>query len=682
MGQAASALQVLELVARHMLASAGTDTPHDERVALYRAGTCLYLRLVALHLARQAGRIPEQTFTPQEPYDPTAARASIASDLQQMVRLLPDERVDRPGSAQNPREHPSLVRLGGGARGGDAPLDRRFQDVVLHDPSLFHTMSDAALEATNTNFSAGATLSRAYESLLTYAPSDDPGFTLQRSLDQAKRQGSFYTRPALARAVVESALLPIRDRFSTDAGPVRLLDPAMGTGVFLLEAVQALVRAGVGTATQVAEACLFGYDVDPLAVEVAVLSLWIETGARRAILARRLRQCDAVRDPSQVDAARFDVVVGNPPWGAAFTPADRKAFRVRTGLPSSESFDSFKLFLELAAERSTGTIAMIVPRAFLNGTMHSGTRDLLLRRFAPYEVSTLDAAEFPAAIAPACSLVFGPRPGPASIVQHVAAEKNRAPRPVRRIPARFWTRDRFPLNDGALLDLLDDLCRCHPRLGQVSHLYLARDAGINYNRASVGRRILYDGESPDHPGDLPRYRGRNFTRYGCVQQGGWVRHDAHLLLQPGERLYMSRETYELPQKVVFRQTADRVTATLDRSRMVMGRSVIAIVAVGDAPLLPLLACLNSKLFTRLYRALAGEEGRVLPQVKVKTISLVPLPSACLEGSNNRTWIQLGEMARRRLAEFGDCAQLDDEIDRAVYTLFGITASEIAALEAP
>ncbi len=655
----------MELIARQAH-PAGTDTPYEERVALYQAGIRLYLRLVALHLARQAGRIPCQAVSPSGPSGGNAAYVISASDLELIEGLLPGEHTDLPGSPQMFAQISPLGRRGGGAWGGGTPLS---------------IVAISALDAAQADHPPGTTLSRVYETFLSYAPSQGPGFSLQRSSIQAKRQGSFYTRPALARAVVEGALLPLLDRVSTHAAPPRLLDPAMGSGVFLLEAVHTLVRAGIGTPAEVAEACVFGFDVDPLAVEVAVLSLWIETGARRQILAQNLRRCDAVLEGLPEPAANFDAVVGNPPWGAAFSPADRKAIRKRKELSSTDSFDSFKLFLELAAECSRGTIGMIVPRSILNGSTHSATRDLLLRRFAPYQVRTLHAAEFPRAVAPACSIIFGPMPGPGLILHHVGYADSRVPQAEHRIPARFWTRDRFPLGDGALLDLLDGLGQRHPTLGQVKHLYRVRDVGINYNRASIARRIFYDGEVAEHPDDLPRYRGRNFTRYGSVHRGGWVRHDAYLRLQPDDRLYMSRDTYELPEKVVFRQTADRITATLDRSRMAMGRSVIAIVACATASLLPLLACLNSTLFTGLYRALAGEEGRVLPQVKVATISLLPLPDACLE-AGNPAWVQLGEMARLRLEQPGECTPLDHEIDRAVNELFGLTVPEIAALGAP
>src|SRR5205085_12432404 len=103
------------------------------------------------------------------------------------------------------------------------------------------------------------------------------------------------------------------------------------------------------------------------------------------------------------------------------------------------------------------------------------------------------------------------------------------------------------------------------------------------------------------------------------------RWDATALLEPGDQLSLSGEIYRLPEKIVFRQTGDRVVATLDRSRMVMGRSVMAVTREGDVSLPALLACLNSRLITGLYRTLSGEEGRVLAQVKVGMVRALPIP---------------------------------------------------------
>jgi hypothetical protein len=267
-------------------------------------------------------------------------------------------------------------------------------------------------------------------------------------------------------------------------------------------------------------------------------------------------------------------------------------------------------------------------------------------------------------------------------VRHLAQDRAEGATDTgRTIPARLWTRDRFPVAGEAMLDLLGRLATEHPLLRDLGDLYRVRDTGLNYNRAAVARRILYEAPEREHPLDQARYRGRNFDRYGPISRGGWLRHDARQRLLPDERLYLDAATYALPEKIVFRQTADRMTATLDTTRMVMGRSVIAVTSVGNAPLLPLLACLNSRLFTALYRALAGEEGRILPQVKVGMVLALPVPRSCLPGAGaDGAWGRAGENARALLACEARDRRLDAAVDRFVYELYGLSPAEIAEVE--
>jgi hypothetical protein len=236
-----------------------------------------------------------------------------------------------------------------------------------------------------------------------------------------------------------------------------------------------------------------------------------------------------------------------------------------------------------------------------------------------------------------------------------------------------------------------------------------RDVGINYNRAAVARRVLYGGSGPDDPRDHPRFRGRDFDRYTSVRPGGWLRHDALSQLGDGEHLSLSWSTYLLPEKIILRQTADRLVATLDRSRMAMGRSVIALTAERDVSLHAVLACLNSRLLTALYRALAGEEGRLLPQVKVGRLTALPLPAMCtrslsldivqdaeqavstaLEDKNQSllqrassdpifSWAALDRLAQLLLQVGGQDRRIDDLIDHLVCLSYGLTAEEEEAI---
>lgn len=432
----------------------------------------------------------------------------------------------------------------------------------------------------------------------------------------------------------------------------RVLDPAMGTGTFLLEAARMVPADGRAA---YAEECLFGLDLDPRAVCLAIEALARETGARREVLSRHLTVSDALR--GDIPGAPFDAVVGNPPWGAECGPTERLLLRQRFPRVTGRSLDSFKLFLDLASRLTRGSLGMVVPQAVLGQATHADVRAILLERMAPYSGRNLGDGLFPGAAAPACALVFGPRPGPHAVATGADS-----------LPATHWTARQFPLAPDSVLQLVNRLRADHPSLGDLSPDVRVRDVGLNYNRASVAQRVLYAGDR-QHERDLPLYRGRDFAAYTPVRPGGWLRHNARALLNPGEALSLNESIYQRREKIVFRQTADRIIATLDRLGAVMGRSVIAITTEGDRPVKPLLVCLNSRLMTVLYRALAGEEGRVLPQVKVGKVLMLPVPRLCEE------WGALERLADLLLACEGRDAELLAEADRRVEALYGLTETE-------
>lgn len=128
--------------------------------------------------------------------------------------------------------------------------------------------------------------------------------------DLRRRSGSHYTPRALSEPVVRAALRPLLDELegqTSGARPtpeqllaLRICDPAMGSGAFLLEACRQLgdelvkayeVHGPPSDLSQgddlldharreVARRCLYGVDKDPLAVELGKLSLWLVTRAK------------------------------------------------------------------------------------------------------------------------------------------------------------------------------------------------------------------------------------------------------------------------------------------------------------------------------------------------------------------------------------------------------------------
>ncbi len=123
--------------------------------------------------------------------------------------------------------------------------------------------------------------------------------------DERRRSGSHYTPRSLTEPIVSEALRPILERLGQDARPedildLKVLDPATGSGAFLVEACRQLSARLIEAwnlhdgppdlpadedellhaRRLVAQRCLYGVDRNRMAIDLARLSLWLVTLAR------------------------------------------------------------------------------------------------------------------------------------------------------------------------------------------------------------------------------------------------------------------------------------------------------------------------------------------------------------------------------------------------------------------
>ena len=156
--------------------------------------------------------------------------------------------------------------------------------------------------------------------------------------EERRRSGSHYTPRSLTEPIVRHALEPAFERIGANASPeavlaLKVLDPACGSGAFLVEACRQLGARleqawdmhkaekpaippdedeAIHACRLVAQRCLYGVDRNRMAVDLARLSLWLATLAREhefSFLDHALKSGDSLVGLTQreIVAAHWDL---------------------------------------------------------------------------------------------------------------------------------------------------------------------------------------------------------------------------------------------------------------------------------------------------------------------------------------------------------------------------------------
>ncbi len=262
-------------------------------------------------------------------------------------------------------------------------------------------------------------LGRLYESLLAYHLVQDSiaplPLRLEHQREQRRNTGTFYTPEFMIQYVIRYTLEPlVANQKPTAIVPdLQICDPAMGSGHFLLAVVDFLTDRWIAQLNEqtytslrqflsrqgfpaVEDAillkcwigchCIYGIDLNPLAVAIARLSLGWHLGLVDGWKQddRRLIQGDFLSQPSREFPQKFDAIVGNPPYIKSGRlkqiDPDRWANYTQTlQLASRGEFDLYLCFVERSLQylQPGGRCGLILPNKWLTSRVGEGLRNLL-----------------------------------------------------------------------------------------------------------------------------------------------------------------------------------------------------------------------------------------------------------------------------------------------------------------
>ncbi len=248
-----------------------------------------------------------------------------------------------------------------------------------------------------------------------------------------KLLGTHYTPEAVVDYIVTRALQPILQNPGL-LPKCRILDPACGSGLFLLKAFDVLAAQwkknfgnfAASEAKHIIENCLFGIDIDENAIAAArnflrdkgsnegVDSLDVDShvvvgdalSLHRSTFLFQEKEDSAFVGESirQFQVHSFDCIVGNPPYvRIQNTPHSKRKAYSSTYATANGRFDIANLFLELAEYllKENGRLGFIVSNKILSTNGAKNLRRFLHSHFALDELVDLaDTKLFAAAILP------------------------------------------------------------------------------------------------------------------------------------------------------------------------------------------------------------------------------------------------------------------------------------------
>jgi len=572
-------------------------------------------------------------------------------------------------------------------------------------------------------------LGAVYENYLGYIFSQSKkGLTLDKDAKKRKEQGIYYTPSFIVDYIVENALKPVLDNCKTivDLKKVKVLDPACGSGSFLIKALEVIYKKYIEFGApknefiklEILTNNIYGVDLDEQAVEIARLNLLINALDSRIKLPsltnikngnslisgtdeelelyfgkdfRKEKPFNWEEEfPEVFKQGGFDVIIGNPPYVRVDNlDVKDKNYWKKTLKSSQGKYDLYYLFIEksLMILKEKGKLGFIVPNKFCVAESAKELRNIIFSSSISanfLSVSKIDifkdASNYPVIL----SLTKG------NSIQKI--ELGFADSEQQIINNNLTIFELKISDEEYLPDRIIPINAKKEDIDLVIKLIRSKDKFKKYLKVSEGFRIPQSYES-EHKEEYKIVKQYQFNRYSPISDGSYISADNlnEIINNNSERFLNS-----MKEKIIIAEDALQITATLDNENGIPQGGVYFGTLLEDTiSIRYLLGLLNSRVLSYVYKVLFSGMHMGGGYLRYRTTFLDYLPVKLGNSQDNNLLVNCVskiiqqkndlensiENSNEWVSIKDEIEKTDKKIDEEVYKLYDLTSEEIKIIEA-
>ena len=385
------------------------------------------------------------------------------------------------------------------------------------------------------------------------------------------------------------------------------------------------------------------------------------------------------------DKDGFDIVIGNPPYGANID--ELVPLYERLYPKTSHGYkDIYKYFYDfgLSICRKDGSLCYITPNTFLRQPRYGDLRRVLLE----YNITQiLDLGEniFIDAVVPVAICLCKATKIPvvtlfADLTKDITV--NNAKIILSNIKFLQIEQESWNMTQNNVF--IENIRNAKHNEDILDNVLEMKDCGFKYQRFNVGlsqkgkndlaERLFYKPTlgHMENEQDIPILIGKEINSfYHSLSPQKCLRYNYETLLKSNETTYYNKKIMDEPIKLIWRQTAPYFIGTILSTRMFFGNTIQAGIIKdkykGIITYEYLCGLLNSQYLRNIYEQNVKEGGRVFPQVKLEKLKPLPIVIPTPEERKIVEDIVLQIIALK--SKFENTEKLEEQLNKFVANLY-------------